>query len=143
MTDNVNHPQHYEKHKIVLEPIDIIENLPFTVANVLKYAIRAYDKGSTLEDYRKAKWYHRRAVSTFSHEKLNEILAPLAVLRFSDNAMLRDFGRQIFNGREPWLSWNNLGVWLNRHIYALLDEHDTIPEELRETGEGNEENLDD
>ena len=32
-TDNVNHPQHYENHKIVLEPIDIIEGLPFSIAN--------------------------------------------------------------------------------------------------------------
>lgn len=67
-TDNVNHPQHYEKHKIVLEPIDIIEGMPFSIANVIKYMIRAHGKGNPLEDYRKAKWNYNRVNMTFSHE---------------------------------------------------------------------------
>ena len=125
-TDNVNHPQHYENHKIVLEPIDIIEGLPFSIANVIKYITRAHDKGSPLEDYRKAKWYYNRANRAFSHERLNSLLAPLAILRFSDN------GRQIYNGREPWMAWTLIGNDLNRFIYALLDEHDKVPEELKE-----------
>lgn len=131
-TDNVNHPQHYENHKIVLEPIDIIEGLPFSIANVIKYITRAHDKGSLLEDYRKAKWYYNRANRAFSHERLNSLLAPLAILRFSENGTLRDFGRQIFNGREPWMAWTLIGNDLNRFIYALLDEHDKVPEELKE-----------
>lgn len=131
MSDLVNHPQRYEKHKIVLEPIDIIEGLPFSIANVIKYIIRARDKGHQLEDYRKAKWYYNRVNETFSHSRLNELLAPLAVLRFSEHGTLRDFGRQIFNGREPWMAWTLIGGDLSRAIYGLLDEHDTIPEELR------------
>lgn len=132
MQDNVNHPQHYEKHKIVLEPIDIIESLPFSIANVLKYIIRARDKGRTLEDFRKAKWYYNRVNRTFSHDRLNELLAPLAVLRFSDIETLRDLGTQIFNGREPRLVWTLIGSDLNQHIYRLLDENDIVPEEMRE-----------
>jgi len=132
MADNVNHPRHYEKHKIVLEPIDIIEGLPFSIANVIKYIIRAHDKDNLLEDYRKAKWYYNRVNKTFSHERLNSLLAPLAVLRFSEHETLRDFGRQIFNGREPWMAWTLIGGDLGRAIYALLDENDTVPEELKE-----------
>lgn len=132
MSDLVNHPQHYEKHKIVLEPIDIIEGLPFSIANVIKYVIRANDKGHLLEDYRKAKWYYNRVNRTFSRERLNSLLAPLAVLRFSENETLRDFGRQIFNGNEAWMAWTLIGGDLGRAIYALMDENDTIPEELEE-----------
>ena len=132
MTDIINHPQHYEKHKIVLEPIDIIESLPFSIANVLKYVIRAHDKGCLLDDLRKAKWYYNRVNLSFTHARLNELLAPLTVLRFSENETLRDFACQIFNGREPWQAWLTIGTDLNRSIRLLLDENDIVPEEMRE-----------
>ncbi|WP_306572610.1 DUF3310 domain-containing protein [Parasutterella excrementihominis] len=92
MADNVNHPRHYEKHKIVLEPIDIIEGLPFSTANVIKYTIRAHDKDNLLEDYRKAKWYYNRVNKTFSHERLNSLLAPLG-------------GIEIFGARNAQRVW--------------------------------------
>ena len=132
MTHNVNHPQHYENHRIVLEPIDIIEGLPVSIANVIQYIIRARDKGCMLEDYRKAKWYYNRVNKSFSHARLNELLAPLAVLRFSEHETPRDFARQIFNGREPWMAWTLIGGDLSSAIYGLLAENDMIPEELKE-----------
>ena len=56
--DLVNHPIHYEKHAITLEPIDLLETLPFAVGNCLKYIFRAKDKDSELLDLKKALFYH-------------------------------------------------------------------------------------
>ena len=52
MSDNVNHPQHYNVGKI--EAIDVIEdwNLSFHLGNAVKYIARAghKDKDKTIED---------------------------------------------------------------------------------------------
>lgn len=70
MTDNVNHPQHYESQAIVLEPIDFYEKLPFCTGNALKYCFRAGHKEGTseLEDLKKAQWYFYRAVASSALE---------------------------------------------------------------------------
>lgn len=53
--DNVNHPQHYNQYPV--EVIDIVENMPFCMGNVIKYALRAPYKNNIVEDCRKAQWY--------------------------------------------------------------------------------------
>ena len=62
--DPVNHPSHYTSGKI--EVIDFLEdqNLPFHLANALKYICRAgkKDKNKTEEDLRKAIWYLNRYI---------------------------------------------------------------------------------
>lgn len=60
-SDPVHHPLHYEKHAIKLEPIDLLEHLPFCLGNCLKYVIRAKDKGNELQDLYKALFYLERA----------------------------------------------------------------------------------
>ena len=64
MTDNVNHPKHYESQRIVLEPIDLCECYDFCIGNALKYLLRAGKKdGNSLEqDLGKARWYLNRAL---------------------------------------------------------------------------------
>lgn len=73
MTDNVNHPGHYESQAIGLEPIDFCERLPFCEGNALKYCFRAGHKAgsSELEDLKKAEWYLFRA-DNFSAVELTE-----------------------------------------------------------------------
>lgn len=63
--EEVNHPPHYTDGKI--EVIDFLEdkNLPFHLANVVKYVCRAGKKGDTsreLVDLRKAQWYLNRYI---------------------------------------------------------------------------------
>ena len=60
--DLVNHPQHYEKHSIKLEPIDICEELPFCLGNVIKYCFRYLDKGTPELDLQKALFYLDRQI---------------------------------------------------------------------------------
>lgn len=62
MTDNINHPRHYNKGGI--EVYDFIEawDLDFAIGNVVKYVTRAPYKGTELEDLKKARWYLQRAI---------------------------------------------------------------------------------
>lgn len=67
MTDNVNHPAHYETGKY--ECIDVMreaigENAvkAFCVCNAFKYLYRSERKGG-LEDIKKADWYLQKYIS--------------------------------------------------------------------------------
>lgn len=64
MTDNVNHPKHYNSGKF--EVIEVLEdwNLSFHLANAVKYVARAGKKNPDkyVEDLENAIWYLRRAI---------------------------------------------------------------------------------
>jgi hypothetical protein len=64
-SDQVNHPSHYTAGKI--EVIEFLEdqNLPFHLANALKYICRAGKKNpdKTVEDLEKAVWYINRYIN--------------------------------------------------------------------------------
>lgn len=66
MSDNVNHPAHYERWSV--EVIDLTERESFLIGNILKYALRAGSKdGSTYEeDMAKACWYARKHVGNIA-----------------------------------------------------------------------------
>ncbi len=63
-SDPVNHPAHYKSSG--MEVIDFLEafELPFHLANAVKYIARAgrKDKNKTAEDLRKAVWYINRYI---------------------------------------------------------------------------------
>lgn len=63
MTDNVNHPSHYQGFSNGAEVIDITENLSFNLGNVVKYVARAGRKtDDPAEDLRKARFYLNREI---------------------------------------------------------------------------------
>lgn len=70
MTDGVNHPSHYTYGGI--EVIDALEawDLPFHLANVVKYVARCRHKGKPLEDLRKARWYLDRYIQRLEDGKI-------------------------------------------------------------------------
>lgn len=70
MSEQINHPQHYNPGKI--EAIDVIEdwNLNFSLGCVVKYICRAEYKNSTIQDLEKALWYLTREVE---RRKNNEV----------------------------------------------------------------------
>ena len=67
MTDPIN-PDHYRRHGIEL--IDLIETMPSSRANVIKYVARAGHKNpaTELEDLRKAAWYLDREIARLGGE---------------------------------------------------------------------------
>jgi len=62
MSEQVNHPKHYNVGKI--EAIDVIEDLKlnFSLGCVIKYLCRSEHKNYTLEDLEKASWYLNREI---------------------------------------------------------------------------------
>lgn len=66
MSDNINHPKHYNVGKV--EVIDVIEDwdLGFCLGNVVKYIARAghKDPSAKVEDLKKAEWYLHRYIQT-------------------------------------------------------------------------------
>jgi hypothetical protein len=60
--DMVNHPPHYKSHPSGVECIEITQHMNFCRGNAMKYIWRADDKGSTVEDLKKAIWYLQKEV---------------------------------------------------------------------------------
>ena len=62
MSEQVNHPPHYNAGKI--EAIDVIEDwkFNFSLGCVVKYICRAEFKDSTIQDLEKASWYLSREI---------------------------------------------------------------------------------
>lgn len=80
MSNNVNHPEHYNKGSI--ECIDIIKEVvkgkegeeAFCIGNAIKYLYRAGHKGDKLEDYEKAMWYIGRVIEILKAENHQKFL---------------------------------------------------------------------
>ena len=62
MADTVNHPAHYNTHPSGVECIQVVEHMGFNLGNAIKYIWRADEKGTALEDLRKAAWYVEREI---------------------------------------------------------------------------------
>jgi len=80
VSDNVNHPAHYNQYK-GFEVIDITEQMNFNLGNVVKYVMRAgfKDPEKTVEDLEKARWYLDKEINRLKDEahraKVKEHLA--------------------------------------------------------------------
>lgn len=61
--DAVNHPKHYTSHPSGVECIAVTEHMPFCLGNVIKYIWRSDEKGATIEDLKKARWYLDREIA--------------------------------------------------------------------------------
>jgi len=69
ITDLVNHPPHYKSHPSGIECIQITEHMNFCLGNVVKYIWRSSEKGSPLEDLKKAQFYLNREIKRLDVEK--------------------------------------------------------------------------
>lgn len=61
--DSVNHPRHYTANPSGVECIAVVEHMGFCLGNAIKYIWRADEKGSDIEDLRKAAWYIEREIA--------------------------------------------------------------------------------
>ena len=59
MSDNVNHPKHYNSHPAGIECIDVVRHMNFNLGNAIKYIWRAglKEADKNIQDLEKAKWY--------------------------------------------------------------------------------------
>lgn len=69
MADIINHPPHYMKHPSGVECIVVTEHMTFNLGNAVKYIWRSGEKGTLLEDLKKAQWYINREVARLERMK--------------------------------------------------------------------------
>ena len=67
MADAIN-PEHYKTHKSGIECIQVTEHFNFCLGNAIKYIWRAGQKGSKLEDLKKARWYLDREIGRIEND---------------------------------------------------------------------------
>lgn len=67
--DNVTLPKHYNVHPSGVECIEITQHMNFCLGNALKYIWRCADKGNTIEDLKKARWYIEREINRLENIK--------------------------------------------------------------------------
>lgn len=58
----VDHPAHYNVSPSGVECIDVVEHMSFNAGNAIKYIWRHEDKGNSIEDLKKARWYLDREI---------------------------------------------------------------------------------
>lgn len=68
--DPVNRPHHYTGHPSGVECITVTECFNFCRGNAIKYVWRAGEKGSEIEDLRKAAWYLNREIARMTKAAL-------------------------------------------------------------------------
>lgn len=61
--DAVDRPKHYNSHPSGVECITVTEHFSFCIGNAIKYLWRADEKGASLEDLKKARWYVDREIA--------------------------------------------------------------------------------
>ena len=116
MTDNINHPQHYEKNGVKLEPIDFCELFPFCQGNALKYILRRKDKGNELEDLKKARFYLKRAKKNGVKINLDEThLFLIRYLARRDDPLVKPF-------KDLWCK----GLPMSYDTYSVSDVFDNV-----------------
>ena len=70
MSDNVNHPSHYLKAAVTIEPIELTSRLSSCYGQALQYLLRAPYKDNQIEDLEKALFYLRKADDIFDYPKI-------------------------------------------------------------------------
>jgi hypothetical protein len=73
MSEAVNHPKHYGGKDNPLEVINIINHykLNFELGNLIKYVLRADNKGNRKQDLQKALWYLQYEINKHENDARN------------------------------------------------------------------------
>ncbi len=76
-SNNVNHPKHYNASPAKcmrcghpIECIDVVEHMPFSLGNAVKYIWRSGLKGAVIQDLEKAVWYLKRQIKKIEREEV-------------------------------------------------------------------------
>lgn len=80
--DAVNHPSHYLKCAITLEPIEITSRLSSCYGQALNYILRAPYKGHRKEDYAKAIFYLKKAIEIKDFPRISLADSPETFMYF-------------------------------------------------------------
>ena len=117
MTDNVNHPRHYESDSGV-ECIEVASPLPYAVGNAVKYVWRAPYKGRYAEDLRKAQWFLNRYIEECAGSVER---SPAYELVMHDLNVKRICERP---GDDPLAAWREKVATVARFLHRSQDDRE-------------------
>lgn len=80
--DKVNHPSHYLKCAVIIEPIEITARLSSCYGQALNYILRAPYKEHRDEDYKKAVFYLNKAIEIGDFPSISFAKRPEAFMYF-------------------------------------------------------------
>ena len=133
MSDNVNHPKHYQPRfkSRTIECIEFSRLMPFSLGNAFKYIWRAGSKGGkkkAIEDLEKAKWYlndfrqHNTVYGQYptldvhrEMEPIFAILVPEDTIRYDMLVKIAMFGKTDFSDT----------IWQNLRLEVLAEAERT------------------
>lgn len=133
MITHINHPPHYTAHRSGLECIDITERLSFTMGNAVKYVWRADEKGSPLDDLRKAAWYLRREAERkhtrplrLVHGSHNETVALLCRVQGVDSGLLGAVVGCLVHGLMKGSCMARVATAMLRHVEREIERREGV-----------------
>ena len=109
LNDPVNHPSHYLKAAITIEPIELTARLDACLGQAVNYIVRAPYKGNEIEDLYKAAFYLR---------KYNEVMADATFVERQPSEVALVLGR-IFakNSANPFVKKALTELFKSRYFY--------------------------
>lgn len=125
MTDNVNHPAHYESASGV-ECIEVASALPYALGNAVKYVWRAPHKGHYREDMLKAQW--------FLHQYIDEWQSADARTPVNDLVLCDLNFERAFSGMtdDPAMAWQQKIDIVIQWLHGRHDDRERFFRALRE-----------
>lgn len=138
MSNNVNHPNHYQSES-GLEVIDVIKAFTselsgeeaFCIGNAIKYICR-YSKKNGVEDLEKAKWYIDRAISVRSEQ----LKSAQSTIEKELNAALTKFIANSVYGTNGVYGPKNVQKMecdynIGRFVFSSRDDADAVLKKLQ------------
>lgn len=148
MSDNVNHPSHYLKAAVTIEPIELTSRLSSCYGQAFQYILRAPYKGNKIEDLKKALFYLQKADDIFDYPKIysnNVTFAYLTVFRLHHQddlfvcllrALFADSTPYDFSGKRRKCTYFEVTDESLAQTIDILSNHiwklESTPEECRE-----------
>lgn len=151
MTENVNHPKHYNSHPAGVECIDVIRHYVCDIANAIKYLWRAGlkpemgkdDAEKEIEDLKKCLWYiedYRRNyvvdensimyyIITMTRQKWEEVERFTFPESMTDHWIKEQTGHTVAEIIEPYEQHVAYAIGCLLHVGLILDHHELTPDD--------------
>lgn len=102
MSDNVNHPTHYLKAAVTIEPIELTSRMTSCIGQALQYIFRAPYKGNQIEDLKKAVFYLKKQLNVGGYDTVyTEAFPYITIFTKHTNGLIKKALESLFTEYYP------------------------------------------
>lgn len=128
MSDNVNHPGHYLKAAVTIEPIELTSRMTSCIGQALQYIFRAPYKDNQIEDLKKAVFYLKKQLNVGGYDTVyTEAFPYIAVFTKHTNGLIKKALESLFT--EYYLGDDIFGYMVDPE--GLKETIEIIENEIR------------